>query len=129
MFSGTWRRAVAASCAVAALALGAAAPALAFHCGNASKPVGPGEQAVLDTDGNPVSIGPAYRNQLNHGKDPETLHGGFVGFDCDGDGVADVDTYANPHGVVPETAQVNGSPNHGVVEIESTAPASCDFGE
>ena len=101
---------------------------MAFHCGNASKPVGPGEQAVLDMNGNPISIGPAYQHQVEHGKDPNSLHGGFVGFDCNGDGVADVDTYANPHGAVPEQAQLNGSPNHGVVEIEATAPASCGFG-
>lgn len=125
MFSSTRRRAVAASCAVAALALGSAGPAFGFACGNASKPVGPGEQAVLDANGDPVSIGPAYQHQIEHGKNPDALHGGFVGFDCDGDGVADVDTYANPHGEVPEQAQTHGSANHGVVEIESSAPASC----
>jgi hypothetical protein len=48
-----------------------------------------------------------------------------VGIDCNGDGVADVDTYANPHAAVPEKAQLNGSPTHGVVETETTAPPSC----
>jgi hypothetical protein len=125
MFSSTTRRTAAAACALTALALASAGPAFGFACGNASKPVGPGEQAVLDTSGNPVSIGPAYQNQIAHGKNPDTLHGGFIGFDCDGDGVADVDTYANPHGEVPEAAQTHGSPTHGVVEVESTAPSSC----
>lgn len=108
-----------------ALFFGSAATAVAFDCGNASKPLGPGEKAVLSTSGDPVSISKSWQNQIDHGKDPESLHGGFIGFDCNGDGVADVDSYASPHGALPENAQSNGSADHGVVPIESTAPASC----
>jgi|RhiMetdeSRZDD1v2_1073273.scaffolds.fasta_scaffold463778_2 hypothetical protein len=110
---------------VAALA---PAPALAFHCSNASRPIGPGVKAVLDTNGDPISIGKSFQNQIDHGKSPDSLHGGVVGFDCTGDGAPDAITYAQPHGALPEQAINGGSPDHGVVPIETTAPSSCDFG-
>jgi|SRR5215211_5187816 len=127
MFTNTRARAALACCVVAALSLWIAAPALAFHCANASKPIGPGSQAVVDSNFDPVSVGPAYTNQINHGKDTDSLHGGFIGIDCDGDGAADVETYANPRGVVPEQAQENGSADHGVVSIDTVAPSGCPF--
>jgi hypothetical protein len=41
-----------------------------------------------------------------------------VGIDVDGDGVADVSTYiVGPDDELPATAQENGSPDHGIVNI------------
>jgi hypothetical protein len=116
------------ACAITALALGPVAPALAFDCSNASRPVGVGLKAVLDLNGNPEWVSKSWLNQLANGKSPDALHGGVVGFDCNGDGVADAITYADPHGALPDTAVNNGSPDHGVVSLESTAPPSCQGG-
>jgi hypothetical protein len=104
--------------------LSAAAPAaLAFDCGNASKPVGAGEKAVVSETG-VVSISKSWQNQLDHGKTVDQLHGGFLGIDLNGDGIADADTYANPHGEIPQQAQQNGAPCHGVTSIEAAIGCS-----
>jgi hypothetical protein len=108
-----------ATLAVAITSMAAAAPAaLAFDCGNASKPVGPGEKAVVSEDG-VVSISKSWQEQLAHGKTVDELHGGYLGIDLNGDGVADADTYADPHGEIPEQAQTRGADCHGVVTIEA----------
>lgn len=108
-----------ATLAVAVTSLAAAAPAaLAFDCGNASKPVGAGEKAVVSETG-VVSISKSWQNQLDHGKTVDQLHGGFLGIDLNGDGIADADTYANPHGEIPQQAQQNGAACHGVTSIEA----------
>jgi hypothetical protein len=106
--------------AIAVSGVGSAAPAaLAFDCGNASKPVGAGEKAVVSDTG-VVSISKSWQNQLDHGKTVDQLHGGYLGIDLDGDGVADVDTYANPHGEIPDQAQDRGATCHGVTSIEQS---------
>ena len=117
--NGTPKRSLAVF-AVSLVSFAAAAPAaLAWECGNASKPVGPGEKAVLSEDG-VVSISKSWQNQVANGKTVDQLHGGFVGFDLNGDAVADIDTYADAHGEIPETAQLNGAPCHGVTTIEQS---------
>lgn len=107
-----------AICATVATTLTAAAPAaLAFDCGNASKPVGPGEKAVVSESG-VEWISKSWSEQIAHGKNVDQLHGGFLGIDLNGDGVADADTYANPRGEIPQQAQQNGAACHGVTSIE-----------
>ena len=87
------------------------------------KPVGAGEKAVVNDSG-VVSISTSWQNQLDHGKTVDQLHGGYLGIDLNGDGVADADTYADPHGEIPEQAQSRGAACHGVVSIE--AEISCN---
>jgi len=53
----------------------------------------------------------------------EGFHG-LIGFDEDGDGVADASTYiVGPGGELPLIAQLNGSPDHGMVNI--CGPEGC----
>jgi hypothetical protein len=99
----------------------------AHFCTNASKPVGAGTKVVLDTQGNVVSFtSPSYRNQIERaGKSVDELRGGFIGTDFDGDGVADVDTYNHPKGVVPAALNGKGQDCKGVTNFEELEAAGC----
>jgi hypothetical protein len=109
-----------ATLAVAITSMAAAAPAaMAFDCGNASKPVGAGEKAVVSADGSIDWISKSWQEQLAHGKTVDQLHGGYLGIDVNNDGTADVDTYADPRGEIPQQAQQNGAECHGVTSIEA----------
>jgi hypothetical protein len=100
--------------------------ALADHCTNISKdahnPAGGAQVTVNTTTGAIESAKPGVLNRINNGLiDPNTgagLHG-QVGLDFDGDGVADVTTFfVGPDGdALPDTAIMNGSPDHGIVSL------------
>jgi hypothetical protein len=99
-----------------------AGPALATECGNADKPVGAGVQVVIDPVGTVVWATPGLEKRFGKGLvDQETGEGfhGLIGFDFNGDGVADSSTYiAGPNLEIPETAQFNGPACHGIVDLE-----------
>jgi hypothetical protein len=97
------------------------APALAHECTNISKPADAGVQIVFNDADEIVWVSKGLQSRIDNGiVDPETGEGfsGLIGFDVDGDGKADVSTYiVGPYGEIPEKAQLNGSPCHGIVNI------------
>jgi hypothetical protein len=94
--------------------------AFAHECTNLNKPAGAGAQVVLDTDSNVVSATNGFIHRFEKGligPEGEGYHG-ILGVDLDGDGVADLSTYiVGPEGELPKTAQANGSPDHGIVNL------------
>jgi hypothetical protein len=118
------RRVSLGAVALVAAALIAAGPVLADHCTNASKPPAAGVQVVIDTNtGAIVWISNGLQHRVDQGLvDPNTGAGfsGLIGFDFDGDAVADVTTYiVGPNMALPEQAQLNGAECHGIVSIET----------
>ena len=71
---------------------------------------------------------PGVRVRFEHGlidQDGNGYHG-LIGLDVDGNGTADYTTYiVGPNGELPDPAQWNGSPDHGVVNICTVAPLIC----
>ena len=114
---------------VAVLAtLGMGGTAFADHCTNAQKDAhdpSKGVQVIINaTDDSIEWANAGVLNRVNQGLiDPATGEGfhGLVGLDFDGDGTVDVMTYiVGPDGdALPETAIQNGSPDHGIVGIET----------
>ena len=82
---------------------------------------------VLGPEGEVVSATKGLVNRFERGIiDPDTGDGfhGIVGFDEDGDGVADASTYiVGPNGEIPLNAQLRGSPDHGIINI--CGPEGC----
>ena len=117
-------RALGATVATGVTMIVVAAPALAHECMNASKKnQAAGVQLVVDTTtGEIVWTTPGLANRFDRGlvsPDGEGFHG-LVGLDFDGDGVVDVSTYiVGPGDEIPENAQSNGDPCHGVTSIET----------
>ncbi|MGE9809046.1 hypothetical protein [Janibacter sp. G1551] len=100
-----------------------AGPALAHECVNASKQnQSAGVQLVLG-DAGPVWISQGLQQRIDQGLvDFETGEGfhGLIGFDMDGDAVADLSTWiVGPDGEIPLQAQFNGQPCKGVTNIET----------
>lgn len=101
-----------------------AGPSLAHECMNASKQnQAAGVQVVINANtGEIVWTTPGLANRLDRGlvsPDGVGFHG-LVGLDFDGDGVVDVATYiVGPDDEVPDNAQSNGDPCHGVTSIET----------
>jgi len=106
---------------IAAAAL-AAGPALAFNCTNADKNAAAGVQAVFNVNFQVVWISDGLQHRIDQGiVDFNTGAGfhGLVGFDLDGDNVADLTTFdVGPNMELPDVAQLNGAPCHGIVSIE-----------
>jgi hypothetical protein len=106
-----------------------AGPAAAHECTNISKPPGAGIQVIIGPDDELEWASQGVTVRVDHGLiDPSTGEGfrGLVGFDLDGNGTADASTYlVGPSGELPETAQLNGSPDHGVVNICTAIPSVC----
>jgi hypothetical protein len=113
---------------VAVLAVGAlmlsAGGAFAHECTNADRNAhnpGAGAQLIINDNDEIVWLSRGLQARIDQGLvDPDTGEGfhGIVGFDMDGDGVADFSTYiVGPEDEIPDTAQHNGSPCHGVVFI------------
>jgi len=118
------RRIITGAVAAMALSLVLATSALAFDCANASKKdQSAGVQVVL----NPVTGISWVTEGLQHRIDlglvnPLTGEGfhGLVGLDFDGDGIADVSTWAGvgPEGdEIPDTAQENGPACRGLTSV------------
>jgi hypothetical protein len=120
----TLRRVSLGAVALMAAALIAAGPVWAGHCTNADKNAAAGVQAVIDLNtGAIVWISNGLQQRIDQGLvDPNTGEGfhGLLGFDLDGDAVADLTTYlVGPNLELPEQAQLNGAPCHGVISIEA----------
>jgi hypothetical protein len=115
-------RATAALLAVPALLAVTAGQAAASNCTNADKPADSGIQVLLGPDDSIEWATPGIYERIAAGLiDPDTGAGfhGLIGFDFDGDGVADLSTYiVGPEDEIPDQAQDNGAMCHGVVSIE-----------
>ena len=117
-------RALSATVATGITMLVVATPALAHECMNASKKnQAAGVQVVIDANtGAIVWTTTGLANRLDKGlvsPDGVGFHG-LVGLDFDGDGVVDVATYiVGPGDEIPDGAQSNGDPCHGVTSIET----------
>ena len=100
-----------------------AGPSLAHECVNASKKnQSAGAQAVIDlTTGQVVWSTPGLATRFARGLvDPATGEGfhGVIGFDLDGDGIADVSTFiVGPNDEIPAVAQANGPACAGITNI------------
>jgi hypothetical protein len=107
-----------------------AAPAAAHECTNANKPAGAGAQVIIGPDDQIESATRGVFVRVGKGIiDADTGAGyhGLVGFDVDGDGTPEATTYiVGPNDEIPTTAQLNGSPNHGIVNICTLDPAFCE---
>jgi len=120
----TVRRVSLGAAALVAVAFLAAAPVLAGHCMNASKNQAAGVQAVIDINTNEIVwISDGLQHRIDQGLvDPVTGEGfqGLLGFDFNGDAVADISTFiVGPNFELPEQAQLNGAACHGVISIEA----------
>jgi hypothetical protein len=98
--------------------------ALAHECVNISKVEnnpGAGAQVVVGDDDSIVYATNGVVHRIEQGLiDPDTGEGfhGIIGFDGDGDGEADFSTFlVTPEDEIPLEAQLNGSPDHGIVNI------------
>ena len=118
----TIRRVSLGAVTLLAAAVLATGPALAFHCTNADKNPAAGVQAVFDANFQLVSITDGLQHRIDQGiVDFDTGAGfhGLLGFDLDGDGVADLTTYiVGPDMAIPDEALLRGAPCHGTVSIE-----------
>ena len=103
-----------------------AGPAFAHECTNANKPAAAGAQVLIGPDDEIEWATPGLVKRFEHGligPDGEGFHG-LVAIDVDGDGAADFSTYiVGPESELPEVAQFNGSPDHGIVNLCGTG---CD---
>jgi hypothetical protein len=111
------------SVAAAAALLAAAGPAWAHECVNADKNQAAGVQVVIDANtGDLVWVSQGLQQRIAQGLvDPDTGEGfsGLLGFDLDGDAVADVSTFiVGPDMEIPEQAQLNGPACHGITNVE-----------
>jgi hypothetical protein len=116
---GKTRLGLAGLAAASAIVL-AAGPSLATECVNASKPAEAGIQVLLGPSGIEwTTTGLATR--ISQGLiDPDTGAGfhGLVGFDFDGNGTVDFQTFVvGPDDELPELAQFNGPSCHGITNV------------
>ena len=111
--------------------VGTAGTALADHCTNIQRDMhdpSKGVQVIINgTDGSIEWANTGVVNRVGQGLiDPATGEGfhGIVGLDFDGDGTVDAVTYiVGPEGdALPDTAIANGSPDHGIVGLDTLFP-------
>ncbi|MGA8987590.1 hypothetical protein [Aeromicrobium sp.] len=116
-------RMVMGSLGVVAAGVLAAGPASAHECVNASKNPAAGVQIVFNQYDEVVYVSKGLQSRFDRGLvDPNTGDGfhGLVGFDMDGDNVADISIYiTGPESELPHQAQVNGPPCRGVTNIQT----------
>ena len=116
---GTTRFGLAGLAAASAIVL-AAGPSLATDCVNGSKPPEAGIQVLLGPNGIEWSTA-GVATRISQGLiDPDTGAGfhGLIGFDFDGDGTVDFQTFiVTPDDEIPEMAQFNGPSCHGVTNV------------
>lgn len=111
----------------------AAGPALAHTCTNASKQPDAGVQVVFDAfTGEIVWTTNGVAQRIANGViDPTTGEGfhGLIGFDLDGDAVADVSIWegVGPDGQIPVVAQDAGPECQGVMNIDEFIAACADL--
>jgi hypothetical protein len=99
-----------------------AGPVMAHECVNASKQnQAAGVQVVIGENDEVVWASNGVLKRIDQGLiNPDTGEGfhGLLGFDFDGDAVADVSTWiVGPEDELPEQAQFNGPPCRGVTNI------------
>jgi len=118
-----FRRLLVGSVAAAAALVASAGPAWAHECVNASKNQASGVQVVIDVNTEEIVwLSHGLQQRIDQGLvDPDTGEGfsGLIGFDLNGDAVADVSTFiVGPEMEIPEEAQFNGPACHGITNIE-----------
>jgi hypothetical protein len=107
-----------------------AAPAFAHDCTVPNRPVTAGAKAILDMNGDPISLSPELLARLQHQSGDKifsSLHG-WLAFDVTGDGVPDVGTFTNTPGFVLPAAERGGTdpkPCNGVTDMETAFDAGC----
>lgn len=116
------RRAAVGSLAATAAVVLMAGPALAHECVNASKKADAGAQIVFGVTGDVVYVSKGLQSRIDQGlvdlESGEGFHG-LIGFDMDGDNVADLTTWiVGPNGEIPLKAQYNGPACKGVTNID-----------
>ena len=118
------RQIISGAITAVAMSLVLATSALATDCANASKSSqSAGIQVLLGPGSEPVVLSKGLQHRIDQGLvDPDTGEGfhGLIGFDFDGDGVADVSTWAGvgPLGEgVPHNAQENGPACKGLTNV------------
>ncbi|GAB3619325.1 hypothetical protein GCM10027417_05850 [Glutamicibacter endophyticus] len=120
----TGKRVALGIAAIPAVLMLVAGSALAHECVNASKVnQAAGVQVVIDDEsGEVVWATRGVLNRIAQGIiNPETGEGfsGLIGFDVNGDQVADLATWiVGPNGEIPQQAQYGGATCSGVVNIE-----------
>ena len=116
---GTTRFGLAGLAAASAIVL-AAGPSLTTECVNASKPSQAGIQVLLGPSGIEWSTA-GVATRISQGLiDPDTGAGfhGLIGFDFDGDGTVDFQTFVvGRDDEIPELAQFNGPSCHGITNV------------
>ena len=116
---GTTRIGLASLAAASAIVL-AAGPASATECVNASKLQEAGIQVLLGPGGIEWST-KGVATRISQGLiNPDTGEGfhGLIGFDFDGNGTLDFQTFVvGPDGEIPELAQFNGPSCHGITNV------------
>jgi hypothetical protein len=125
--------AIKALAGAATLVLATATPALAHECVNLNKQPGAGAQVVFDLNGTMVSADTGVLKRAEKGVlDLETGEGfhGLVGYDLDGDGASDVDTWlVGPEGEIPGQAQHRGSECNGVISLDAAMACGLEIPE
>jgi hypothetical protein len=111
--------------------VGTAGTAFADHCTNIQRDMhdpSKGVQVIINAqDGSIEWANTGVLNRVGQGLiDPATGEGfhGIIGLDFDGDGTVDAMTYSvGPEGdALPDTAITNGSPDHGIVGLDTLFP-------
>ena len=113
---------------VAGVVMIGAGTAGAHECTNANKPAGAGAQVIIGPDDQIEWATPGLQVRVEKGiiSDGGGSYHGLVGIDLDGDGKADFTTYiVGPNDELPNTAQQNGSPDHGIVNLCTIYPQIC----
>lgn len=117
--NGMTRLGLAGVAAASAVVL-AAGPSLATECVNASKLQAAGIQVLLGPNGIEWTT-QGLATRISQGLvNPDTGEGfhGLVGFDFDGDGTLDFQTFiVGPDNEIPEMAQFNGPSCHGITNF------------
>jgi hypothetical protein len=122
------KRAVVGLGVVVAATIAMGGTSWADHCTNIQRDMhdpSKGVQVIInDTDGSIEWANAGVLNRVANGLiDPDSGEGfhGLVGIDLDGNGTADVMTYiVGPEGdALPDAAISNGSPDHGIVGIDT----------
>jgi len=128
---GMLKQAVAGLGVTIAATVAVSGTAWADHCTNIQKDQrdpSKGVQVIInDTDGSIEWANAGVQNRVSQGLiDPNTGEGfhGLVGIDLGGDGTVDFMTYiVGPDGdALPDTAINNGSPDHGIVGLDTLFP-------
>ena len=112
------RAAITVSAAVSAVVVGAV-PAMAHQCVNPDKQPGAGAQVIFnEVTGAMTFANAGIEKRFTSGVTTEETFRGLIGFDFDGDGIADGTTWiVGKYGEIPQQAQQAGADCHGVIDF------------